>query len=365
MDVDDDFALLAFAKKRLAEQQEKEDQQAKEAEEEEDEDDEEEEDNEEEEDDEDDDSPVATDPVNVDESVAESSNDEQPKSFIVEETPVQEEKKEDSVVAPTDTPSAPRRERDENAELWALLRQSKSRIELTKSMVEEVEKVDDGSEAKERATDRDEALEGEDDASEGEDATSEGEDDAKPAASASGYEDDEKEEETKRDFEQENRELWALLQKSKSRLEETALAKMKEAEKAAAADDELPPPRAANPYKDIDAVPDHAESDDVLTQKELLLAMAVAEEASRSGKEVFTTPLKEELRNRDIQSFDFLKEQQTPKVPETAIRNDAKEEERERSRFAHLSQTLGSRWTNFKKRINEIDEASRHTRPGQ
>jgi hypothetical protein len=246
---------------------------------------------------------------------------------------------------PTDDPSPIRRERDENAELWALLRQSQSRVAETKDLV-----IDDDS---------DEEEDGE--------APSAGDDSPKatvafghvePASAVTTDED----EESKRNFKQENAELWELLAKSKSRLEEAALQKMKDAEKAAAADEAAPPTkREENPYKDLQSLPDEVpdESDEAaLTQKELLLAMAVAEEAARSGKEIFATPSKEELRTRDIDSFEFLKKKEIlPAIPETPIGNNAKEEERERSRLAFLSQKLSQRWTSFRQRVNEIDQS--------
>jgi hypothetical protein len=201
------------------------------------------------------------------------------------------------------------------------LQQSKFRIQSTRNLVIEESDID---ESETGVTEDETSVDGE----------------AKPEPSDSVVKTDEqrREEERQRKFQKENRELWELLQKSKNRLEEAAKAKIKEAAKAATAEVPVPVARIENPYKDIEHA-DEAESEDALTQKELLLAMAVAEEAARSGKEVFETPSKAELRNRDINSFDFIKKE-LAKVPETPIGNDAKEEERERNRLALLTRSL-------------------------
>ena len=252
-----------------------------------------------------------------------------------------EEKKDDNFTV-ADEPAG--RHRDENAELWDLLRQSKNRIQSTRNIIVEESDIDESERSAGVAVEDDES------ADEG----------MSPLTRGVKTDQDLREEERQRKFQKENRELWELLQKSKNRLEEAAKAKMKEASKAAAAAD-MPPPavtRIENPYKDIDTVPDEAETEDALTQKELLMAMAVAEEAARSGKECFETPCREELRTRDIRSFDFLKKE-FGQVPETPIGNDAKEEERERDRFTMLTQALSSQWTSFRAAVGDLDISQR------
>lgn len=339
--VDDDFALLALAKQRLSVQQAKEEAESAKvaAEESEGEDSEDDEDN-------------ASD-CSERANLSRATSPERTKTET--ETPeldtplvVQEEKKEEHTVTFEETEEPlRRRQRDENAELWALLQQSKFRIQSTRNLVIQESDIDESETG---------AVE---------DETSVDDEVAKPETSPGVVKTDEqrREEERQRKFQKENRELWELLQKSKNRLEEAAKAKIKEAAKAAAADVVVPAARIENPYKDIDAVPDEAESEDALTQKELLLAMAVAEEAARSGKEVFETPSKAELRNRDINSFDFIKKEMA-KVPETPIGNDAKEEERERNRLALLTQALSNKWTSFRARVGDLDISQRQPRLG-
>ena len=239
-----------------------------------------------------------------------------------------------------------RRQRDENAELWDLLRQSKHRIQSTRNLIVE---ESDSHLSMNLSTEEDDI------APQGVQAT--------PGVAKTKEE--LRDEERKRKFQNENRELWILLQKSKNRLEEAAKAKMREASKAEAANVVTPAPivRIENPYKEIDAVPDEAESEDALTQKELLLAMAVAEEASRSGKECFATPSRAELRTRDIRSFEFIKKE-FGEVPETPIGNDEKEEERERNRFTMLTQTLSNQWASFRVQLGDLDISQRLPRLG-
>lgn len=343
LQVDDDFALLALAKQRLSEQQAKEEaaESTKLAAEESDEG---------ESGDDEDNASECSEKVKVT-KVSPATSPERTKTEAPEvdtQPVVHEEKKDDHVVIVPDAEEPlRRRQRDENAELWALLQQSKFRIQSTRNLVIEESDID---ESETGVTEDETSVDGE----------------AKPEPSDSVVKTDEqrREEERQRKFQKENRELWELLQKSKNRLEEAAKAKIKEAAKAATADVPVPVARIENPYKDIDTVPDEAESEDALTQKELLLAMAVAEEAARSGKEVFETPSKAELRNRDINSFDFIKKE-LAKVPETPIGNDAKEEERERNRLALLTQALSNRWTSFRTRVGDLDISQRLPRSGQ
>eukprot|EP00545_Synedropsis_sp_CCMP1620_P007181 CAMPEP_0119012050 /NCGR_PEP_ID=MMETSP1176-20130426/6047_1 /TAXON_ID=265551 /ORGANISM="Synedropsis recta cf, Strain CCMP1620" /LENGTH=437 /DNA_ID=CAMNT_0006964951 /DNA_START=71 /DNA_END=1384 /DNA_ORIENTATION=- len=368
VDMDDDHALLAMAKRRLAEQQAKQeilDQQARAAAAEAEEDDDDDDHYSEEEDGDDQVKPATNDDDGAEEETTSDDDDEDEQQ---EENTGNDQKGVDgkqtlSVTIPeptddTEGASPTRRERDENAELWALLRESQTRVAETKDMVVVADDDDSDSEDEDGATPEPSSA-----------VESEAVTDDVVDSTADGMTEEENLEESKRNFEKENQELWELLAKSKCRLEEAALQKMREAEKAAAADEDLPPRRKSvvdeNPYKDIDVLPDEAtsgESEEALTQKELLLAMAVAEEAARSGKEIFETPSKEELRTRDIESFEFLKTDQPtnlPEIPEAPIGNDAMEEERERNRFATLSQSLSTRWTAFRQRVNEIDHALR------
>ncbi|KAI2507196.1 hypothetical protein MHU86_7262 [Fragilaria crotonensis] len=356
LEEDDDLALLAFAKQRLAEQQTKDEEATRRQQQQQhvDDDEEEYEDEEAVEGDFDDDEDRGEDDKSASESGSEKEDPEAPvsgesKSAGVDESVsfVSEEKKDDHVTFAADEPA--RRQRDENAELWDLLRQSKSRIQSTRNIIVEDSDVDESERSTGAAAEEDESAD----------------DGVAPLTQVFKSDQDLREEERKRKFQKENRELWELLQKSKNRLEEAAKAKMKEAAKAAAANDVTPQPvaRIENPYKEIDAVPDEAESEDALTQKELLLAMAVAEEAARSGKECFETPSKAELRTRDIRSFDFI-QKEFGLVPETPIGNDAKEEERERNRFAKLSEALSSQWASFRVAVGDLDISQRLPRSG-
>mmetsp|Transcript_17555 Transcript_17555/g.26599 ORF Transcript_17555/g.26599 Transcript_17555/m.26599 type:complete len:406 (-) Transcript_17555:10-1227(-) len=204
-----------------------------------------------------------------------------------------------------------RRQRDENAELWELLRHSQNRVAETKDLVDKVEKAEQ--------TESGEDSDGELDVKENTESTPAARDslevtdsDAKENSPKFQMEDEKKsEDEVERDFEEENRELFELLQQSKLRLEEAARKKEEEAEKEAAADERIDVKE--NPYMDLDNLPDAPEDktdDEDLTQKELLIAMAVAEEAARSGTGNFVTPPKEVLRSRDLASFEFLKEEE-------------------------------------------------------
>jgi hypothetical protein len=330
-DVEDDFALLALAKKRLAAQEAhdssvRETSEKSEA-----------------------DVVIETEVDNNedDDSVSTSGSTEEENEEENDASPVilQEEKKDDHVSFAAEPQ---RRHRDENAELWALLQQSKNRIQSTKHVIIEE------SDADEEEDDDDD--EKEEDSS----GAHTNPDEIKPEKTKKNAVDDSREEERKRKFETENQELWDLLQKSKNRLEEAARTKMKNSSKEALQDDAalpiIPAARIENPYKDIDSMPDEANDANELTQKELLLAMAVAEEAARSGKEVFETPSREELRLRDIKSFDFLKD---AFVPETPIGDDAKEEERERNRFALLTQALSNKWAAFRAQLGDLDISQR------
>lgn len=264
-----------------------------------------------------------------------------------------------------------RQMRDENAELWALLHQSKSRLEETKSLVAAVEERD----------------------KENVDTDDEDEDSEKPAATAEGeqqrsagsvkkvdhessslqpipdadeeQQDEKKDEETqKRNFQRENQELWELLHQSKRRLEEAAVQKVKQAEKAAEADSQAVSKRDLNPYKAIESLPDQEDDQDALTQKELLIAMAVAEEAARSGRDAFETPSRDVLRTTDIESFDFLKEkQQKPKpVPKTPIVTKT-DQQTEENRFMALKNALSTRWNDFQERAKQIDDHNKANAP--
>jgi hypothetical protein len=345
--VDDDLALLAFAKQRLAKQHTKDEEAARQqrlhA------NDEEEHSEEAVQGENDDDEERFEDDESASESGSvkgepEASSSGESKSTGVDKSVsfVTEELKDEKKAFAADVPN--RRQRDENAELWDLLRQSKSRIQSTRNIIVEDSDVEESEQSADVAVKGDESVD----------------DGVSPLTQVFKTDQDLREEERKRKFQKENRELWELLQKSKNRLEEAAKAKMKEAAKAAAADDVLPQPvaRIGNPYKEIDAVPDEADSEDALTQKELLLAMAVAEEAARSGKECFETPSRAELRTRDIRSFDFI-EKEFGQVPETPIGNDAKEEERERNRFTMLTEALSSQWASFRVAVGDLDISQR------
>ena len=291
-------------------------------------------------------------------------------------------------------PSSTRRKRQENAELWALLSQTQSRLEATKDLVEAIEKED-----------REKDVDGGDD--EVENTSDEGE----PTSSKTKtepHEDEKKQEEEeiqKRDFQQENRELWDLLIESKRRLEEAEKARQ-EAEEEKRRPKEKKSQKEENPYAKIDTIPDEPFSDKLdeaaLTQKDLLLAMAVAEEAARSGRDSFLTPDREILRERDMDSFAFLKEdrekeqqaklamttnedaeaeaakQQSSRkllaqhraylresftellsgVPRLPIRNE-KEEQQERNRLRALTGTLAGRWKAFRMQSEQVDGSSK------
>jgi len=97
----------------------------------------------------------------------------------------------------------------------------------------------------------------------------------------------------RRDMDKEDAELRALLDATKKRLA-LAAEKAKTPEEKAAVKKKM-----ENPYADLDVPED---------QKQLLIAMAIAEEAARSGQETFATAeLKTEDLSRSIDSFAFLK----------------------------------------------------------
>mmetsp|Transcript_5228 Transcript_5228/g.7682 ORF Transcript_5228/g.7682 Transcript_5228/m.7682 type:complete len:367 (-) Transcript_5228:386-1486(-) len=97
----------------------------------------------------------------------------------------------------------------------------------------------------------------------------------------------------RRDMDKEDAELRALLDMTKKRLA-LAAEKAKTPEEKAAVKKKM-----ENPYADLDVPED---------QKQLLIAMAIAEEAARSGQETFATAeLKTEDLSRSIDSFAFLK----------------------------------------------------------
>mmetsp|Transcript_8073 Transcript_8073/g.12631 ORF Transcript_8073/g.12631 Transcript_8073/m.12631 type:complete len:336 (-) Transcript_8073:25-1032(-) len=187
-----------------------------------------------------------------------------------------------------------RKQREENAELWELLRQSKARVEQQNNILEKEAKTDSKTS---------------------------------------------KIEET---FEQENRELFDLLQQSKKRLDDA----VSKAEQEKAANDKL----KANPYMDLHILPeineDEAITDADLTTKELLTAMAVAEEAALSGKDTFETPAKEVLRGRDYSSFSFLMEEEIDdqQSKETLLIQE------ERNNCRAIYNVLTKRWDEFEKR---------------
>mmetsp|Transcript_32559 Transcript_32559/g.49082 ORF Transcript_32559/g.49082 Transcript_32559/m.49082 type:complete len:329 (-) Transcript_32559:188-1174(-) len=191
-----------------------------------------------------------------------------------------------------------RLQREENAELWELLRQSKARIEQQNNASLSLKK---------------------------EDAT--------------------KREEIEQSFEQENLELFDLLQQSKRRLVDA----VSKAEEKAAKDKEL-----ANPYMDLRILPEIGEDEEIsetdLTTKELLTAMAVAEEAARFGKDSFETPTKDVLRSRDYSSFAFLKEDKENE----SLDDDQPDEllliQEERNNCRAIYNLLSKRWDDFEKR---------------
>lgn len=192
-----------------------------------------------------------------------------------------------------------RKQREENAELWELLRQSKARVEQQQqNNISVKEEENNGSKTS-------------------------------------------KIEET---FEQENRELFDLLQQSKKRLD----AAVSKAEQEKAANEKL----KANPYMDLHILPeineDEAITDDDLTTKELLTAMAVAEEAARSGKDTFETPAKEVLRGRDYTSFAFLMEEK--EVLDDQQSKEALLIQEERNNCRAIYKVLTKRWDEFEKR---------------
>lgn len=234
-----------------------------------------------------------------------------------------------------------RRQRDENAELWKLLRHSQNRVAETKSLVEKVENSEEFESASKESNLDNSCEDGS--------ATS------RNMNSSFQMEDEKKcEDDVERNFEQENRELFELLQQSKHRLEEAARKKVEDAEKEAAAD-ELKGCAKINPYKDIKNLPDVPEdkcSAGDLTQKELLIAMAVAEEAARSGRGEFVTPSKDVLRTRDLSSFDFLNEETNVSTPQTPAEIGLRQEQ---NQFRTLYKTLSTRWKEFKERAREID----------
>ena len=247
---------------------------------------------------------------------------------------------------------ARRKERDENAELWALLRQSKTRIEETKNLVPDIDDTVDEDEE-----------EGNEDNNE-DYGTKKGKE--LPSQVTGGHEDEKKDEESsRRNFQKENEELWELLVQSKRRLEEAALQKAKQAEQAAAADESSTfDALKKNPYQEINKLPDQPTVDEnELSMKELLIAMAAAEEAARSGSETFVSPPKEILRNRDLDSFEFLKaESQKEQQSKQPLKQPPKplsgpeEIAREQSRFRLLRKTLANKWSDFKKRTKDIDK---------
>jgi len=239
-----------------------------------------------------------------------------------------------------------RRERDENAELWALLRHSQRRLTETQSLVENIEKT----KAELNYDDSDEETNDNENDDHAENISP-----APVSNSTLEFQDEKKcEDEVERDFEKENQELFELLQKSKRRLDEAARKKAEEAERKATAEE-----AKRNPYKDLqnisDSIDDNGEND--LTQKDLLIAMAVAEEAARSGNPYFVTPSKEDLRSRNVNSFQYLiKERKIIPVvsdSESSDDDDSVLEEQNRIRFAYKK--LVAKWSEFKERAAEID----------
>lgn len=103
--------------------------------------------------------------------------------------------------------------------------------------------------------------------------------------------DDDEEGKKRRGLLRENHELQALLKISKKRLSLNAEEELKRKEEAKNNKDETKPKeKMENPYKEIENLPDEvpADNDDelTLTQKELLIAMAVAEEAASRERTV-------------------------------------------------------------------------------
>lgn len=190
-----------------------------------------------------------------------------------------------------------RKQQEENAELWELLRQSKARIEDQQS--KSMENEEKHSKVNEN--------------------------------------------EIEQTFEQENRELFDLLQQSKKRLDDA----VSKAEKEKVANDKV----KANPYMDLQILPEIGEDEVIsgadLTTKELLTAMAVAEEAARSGKDIFETPAREVLQSRDYTSFAFLKEENEALDEEQSTETLLIQEERNNCRAIY--NVLKKRWEEFEK----------------
>jgi len=211
-----------------------------------------------------------------------------------------------------------RKQREENAALWELLRQSKARLEKKK------QQEDNNSEDDDNSSDDEEEVDDDDDT--------------------------EKDGIVEENFEHEYRELFNLLQQSKKRLDDAV---RKEEEKAA--NDKG---KATNPYMDLHILPEINEDEEIkdadLTTKELLTAMAVAEEAARSGKDSFETPTKEILRSRDYNSFEFLMEEEEEK--KEVLSDDVHQTEEsllireEKNNCRAIFNVLSKQWVEFEKK---------------
>jgi len=244
-----------------------------------------------------------------------------------------------------------RRQRDENAELWALLRHSQRRL-ISKPLVEAEKAV---------SRDVDSDIDSDSDEETGENDNPVKVSPTEESNTAFNFQDEKKcEDEVERDFEKENEELFELLQKSKQRLEDSARKKAEEAEKEAAADTGRR--LTKNPYKDLQNLPDAEEENNEnksnLTQKDLLIAMAVAEEASRSGSVYFVTPAKDVLRSRDMSSFGFLIEDEDEQTNKNIFESPSSDDDsvlEEQNHFRVAYETLVTKLSDFKERAREID----------
>jgi len=141
-------------------------------------------------------------------------------------------------------------------------------------------------------------------------------------------------------------------------LADAARKKAEEAEKEAATDKGRR--LTKNPYKDLQNLPDTEEenSDNNLTQKDLLMAMAVAEEAARSGSVYFVTPSKDVLRSRDASSFEFLMKEEDAIASRQIMESTKSDDDsvlEEQNRFRVAYKNLVTKWSEFKDRAREID----------
>mmetsp|Transcript_26762 Transcript_26762/g.37734 ORF Transcript_26762/g.37734 Transcript_26762/m.37734 type:complete len:371 (+) Transcript_26762:157-1269(+) len=206
------------------------------------------------------------------------------------------EKKSNSVASQQSlrkSPEIPEGTHQANAELWALLNQSKKRLGGKAAILS----MDGPPKSPSRAS------------SGGTAASAQGSPGRAPSAAAPKTQDEllkqvvEKKDRNsiaiqesinaRRDKDKEDAELRALLEATKKRLA-LAAEKAKTPEEKAAVKKKM-----ENPYADLDVPED---------QKQLLIAMAIAEEAAMSGKESFATvELKKEDLSRSIDSFQFLK----------------------------------------------------------